>query len=41
MQVKPLYNVPLYNFYLFITLRRGMFLPIQIAWITPLNNEHL
>jgi hypothetical protein len=41
LQVKPLYNVPLYNVYLFITLHRGMLLLIQIAWIDSPYNVHL
>jgi hypothetical protein len=39
--MKPLYNVPLYNFHLVITLHRGLFLQIQIAWITSPYNVHL
>ncbi len=39
--VKPLYNVPLYKVYLYITLRKGMYLPIQMAWITSPYNVHL
>jgi hypothetical protein len=40
-QVKPLYNVPLYNAGLFIMLCRAVFLQIQIAWITSSYNVHL
>ncbi len=39
--MRPLYNVPLYNVYLFKTLHRGLFVLIQIAWIDSPYNVHL
>jgi hypothetical protein len=36
-----LYNVPPYNVYLYITLLKGMILPIQIAWNHSPYNVHL